>query len=83
MNKSLSEKFKRLQSWTDSLAFVVGRALPDMEEILDGKVKLPGNCPSPEVAAAMELRQVEKKLAEVTAAVKDIKQTLRVRPELN
>jgi uncharacterized UPF0160 family protein len=83
MNKAMRNKFKRLQDWTASLNHVVENILPQMEETLDEKHKLPKNCPSKEAMAALEFRQIEKKLTEVVAAVKDIKQALLVRPELN
>ena len=59
-----------------------------MQDILDGKSglggqgqgnggsRLPKGCPSKESLAAMELRQIEKKLAEVVSAVADIKKAL-------
>ena len=83
MNKAMREKFKRLQDWTCSLSLTVKRILPEMKETLNKKQQLPKGCPSHEVAAALELRQIENKLTEVVAAVKDIKKALRDRPELN
>lgn len=83
MNKQIRERFNRLQHYADKLALKVKDTLPQMEEVLRGRVDLPKNCPSNEVAAAFLLRDIEKPFREVAGAIEDIKKSIRDEPGLN
>jgi len=74
--ESVDHKLKRLQNFAHSAHLVAEEAVPAIRSILDGKVQLPDNCPSTEVMALMELRHVEKKLTELTAAVAAVRESL-------
>lgn len=76
MDKGMQDKLNNLRQWVGSLSHVVNDILPQIEETLNGKSKLSKGCPSKESMAALELRQIEKKLSEVVAAVDDVKKAL-------
>lgn len=76
MDKTMHEKFERLQDFTTSLSLTVKDTLPNREQILDGKRPLPDNCPSKESMAELELSGIKKNLSEVVAAVDDIEKAL-------
>ena len=83
MNKTMRNNFKRVRDFTSSLAYKVEHVLPEMEDTLNGKSKLPKGCPSKEAMAGLSLREIESQLVEISSAVADIKKALHIRPELN
>ena len=76
MDKDMHDKFNLLRTFSDDLARKAKATLPLMEDILDGKTEIIAGCPDKETAAAMELRGIEKYLAEAVSAFVGIQQAL-------
>ena len=76
MPKSLISKLDHLKQRIESIYLATNDDLPQMEDALSGKGKLPAGCPSKESFAELIFRHVEKKLSYVNDAVKDIKEAL-------
>lgn len=88
MREDIREKLKMLRQWTDTLARTAKRIVPEIRETLDGKAgiggpatgngssHLPKGCPNKEALAALQLREIEEKLQEVSAIMKELKTAL-------
>lgn len=72
MSPELSEAFRRLESWSQTLANHCKSDLQEVKKTLEG-LKPVGPAPSKESLALMELKAIEQDVREITAALAEIK----------
>jgi hypothetical protein len=63
------DKFRNLENWVNSLSITVKDTMPQVRDILSGKVDVLDIAPSKESMAALTFGQIEKRLSEVNEAV--------------
>jgi hypothetical protein len=73
---SLEDKWKLLNSWSQTLSMRVESTLPKIQKALDSSTELPNGCPSHVSLALMEFRYVEKAFDEVFALYKMVEKAI-------